>query len=593
MSNFKLAVYCRVSTLDQKKNETITRQITANSEKLKTLLREHGGSYDLFSRSPLKAESDLRRVFFCDEGYNLENLDHETALSELLQLIQEGRINAVLIDLEDRLFRSKKRMVRAYVQDILEEHDVKVYTHRGQTPHGMLLDITSAISAADKREIARKLAQGKMEKMKREGGPMNNRVAFGYRWNKKKAEWETLPEEAKIVRWAVAATSGKINPDMPESIRMLIDEHPDGVPDLDLIDALSGLGFSMRPYYLRTNMVDELDKNPTGRLHEKFLYRLLRDRKYIGGRTALVTPANLVGRGKSLSDDKKECIPMGHPALVTESEWHDMERARTRRAKFYGKNNQHPYLIQQIAICAHCGSHMQSASSFVERFVKRDGVERKYRSFSYKCNNRKPNARNRCGVKNNHVARLVDEAAWRKVVEYIVSPDMILQNEKVVREDITLNNVIQRLETELKSVCLEILQTEEQEGRMLDNLARQVITEEQFKSFSKKAHDETFGLKRIKKKIEIEIEAKRKLIRSIERIDLGEIRSQYLSRLAELSFPERRSIALRVIRRVVLSASGVDYIDFFLPTSTQQTTGEMKEDLMAKAVRAISPRGPK
>jgi DNA invertase Pin-like site-specific DNA recombinase len=565
-----LAVYCRVSTLDAKKNETIARQLDSNPEKLRPLLKSNGGQYNFFSRSPINNCNDLRKTYFCDEAYNLEEFKADTALAELMDLIKAGEIQAILADTEDRLFRSKKRMVRATLLDLLEEHDVKIYTHQGETPHGMLLDIKAMFAAEDKKAILRKLQQGKIAKMKRGGGPMNNRQPFGYRWKKKEECWQIVEDEAKVIRWAVAATAGKILSEMPEAIRMLIDQHKEkpGVPDLELIDAFASIGINMRGYYLRAGMVEELDKNPGGKLHEKFIYTLLRDRKYIGGRESYLTPADWVGKGRPIPKNKKVAIEMNYPALVLQADWEEMEAARRLRAKFYGKNIQHDYLVKDLIVCGACDARMQSASSFVSRFVKHEAAQKKYRSFSYKCTNRKPNAASPCSSKNNHKSQSVDEAVWRKVKEYILDPEFILLNEKTVREDVRINNVLSQLESELKAINFEAAQIAGQEQRMLLLLARATITEEQFRNFSSQSNQDAQRFRRAKQKVMANIDSKKKLLRNIDRVDVEKIRSTYKLRLESLSFDERRSLTLRVVRRVVLSEHEISFVDFYLPTTT-------------------------
>jgi DNA invertase Pin-like site-specific DNA recombinase len=570
--SLKIAVYCRVSTLDQKNKETIVAQLDANSQSIKRYLKEHGGEYELLPHSPLKNEKDLRRIYFCDDGFNLESLQPGTAIVELLELVEAGQVQALKIDRPDRLFRASSIVVRATVQEILDRNNVKVFDHAGEIPRGMLLEITSAVSAYEKRETLRKLQNGKIAKLKRTGGPLNNRIPFGYRWHKKKEQWEVVEEEARIVRWAVAATSGRVTIDMPESLRMLVDEHREkpGVPDLDLIDALTALGFNMRGFYARTGMIDEIDRNPSGKLHEKFIYTLLRDRKYTGSRETRLTPGDHVGHGKKLGADKKVAIEMTYPAIVSEEDWVDMEAARRGRAKFYGKNIQHPYLVKDVAVCAHCDSKMQSASSFVTRYVKSEEIEKKYRSFSYKCNNRRANAVDPCDTKNNHRSKTVDEAVWEQVKRYLLDPNFVLQNERVVREDVRINQVIQKLEEEIKATNFELVQIEERETTMLGQLARKTITDEQFRKFSHMNTEDIRNLRRAKQKTQDEIDVKKKLLREIDRIDIEKIREKYSQRLDQLTFVEKRSIVLRVVRQVVLSACGVDYVDLFLPTSLKE-----------------------
>lgn len=562
----KLLVYCRVSSQEQRKNETIERQLERIPVELKRLglLKEDGGQYEIYSRSPLRDERDPRKVYFVDDGFNLESIPEDTALFEAIQLIKAGEIHGIFVDTIDRLLRSRSAEIRGRIQDLLERYEVKVLNYYGEVPRGILLEIISAFGSEDKKAIGRKLQGGKILKTKNLGAPASGCPPYGYDWDKRKKEWRIVEDEARVLRWIVAATAGNTCMDLPESLRILVDQRPDGVPDPQLIVALKDLGINKLGFYERCNRQQYIKRNPTGEITRNWIHGLLRENHYCGIKRYFYRDPSLVGRGK-IDRAKKEEVIVNLPPILTQAQWDAAQVARNKRARLHGKHVKHQYLLEKIAFCASCGGGMSSSYSRNKKWVVSEKAEKAYFSRYYTCGNSGKHRPNPCASRRTHNARFVEPIVWSKVVEYIKNPDFVLANEKVLREDQTLQKTLAGLRDDLQLVERNLFQNKEESMRQLKLLSKGVLTEEDYLSLKHEAQAEKLRFERSKLKIKSEIRQKEKLLSEIDRVDLAGLRDRYGSKLECLEFKERRSVLAMVVKQVLISNDNKVQIRFSLP----------------------------
>lgn len=118
----KLAAYFRVSSLTQKNEETIHRQI----ENFHSAWERLRGEYDLVERFVFLDQSQNENRFFVDQGYNLETWSQDTACHDLMSRCRRGEIQAIFVSELDRLCRSRSAELRGRIKDTLEAHEVKI-----------------------------------------------------------------------------------------------------------------------------------------------------------------------------------------------------------------------------------------------------------------------------------------------------------------------------------------------------------------------------------------------------------------------------------------------------------------------------------
>ncbi len=565
-TTLKLLVYCRVSSQEQKKNETIERQLERIPIELKKqrLLKEDGGQYELYSRSPLSDEVDPSKVFFVDNGFNLESIPENTALFEAIELIRTGEINGLFIDSTDRLLRSRSAEIRGRIQDLLDLHEVKVFSNQGEIPRGVLLEIMSAFGSEDKKAIGRKLQSGKISKTKNLGAPSGGCPPYGYDWDKRKKEWVVMENEAQILRWIVATTAGVSCEGLPGSLRELVDQHPDGVPDPTLLQALIDLGVNKVSYYERTNRQHYLKENPEGNITRNWLHTLLKGDRYCGEKTFYFRDPGLVGKGK-LSSEKKERVVVQVPAIVSRDQWTAAQAARARRACVEGKNVKNDYLLEKIAYCSSCGSPMSARTGRNKKWVASKKSVQEYLSLYYVCGNSAKHRPNPCSCRRTHNARSVDPLVWNKVVRYLQDPDFIVANENIIREDRTLQKTIDGLQAEYSALDFKLKQLEKKMGRLLDAFIEGAISNVEHVAKKKELQIEKLQLEKRKSKIRIDLHSKEKLLKEMDRVDVAAIQERYRDRLASLSFGEKRSVLTALVKQVSISSSNEIHVNFRLP----------------------------
>jgi site-specific DNA recombinase len=183
----RLALYARVSTQLQEREETVASQIAE--------LVDHAG------RHGLMVPDECR---FVDEGYSGSSLARP-ALDALRDKVAEGKFDAVLVFDPDRLSRSY-----VYQMLLLEEFErsgcALVFTRRPigrSSDERLLLQMQSVIAEYERAKILERTRRGKLHRM-RQGEIVSGRRTFGYKYFPKSgdhpARFETIPEEAEAVK---------------------------------------------------------------------------------------------------------------------------------------------------------------------------------------------------------------------------------------------------------------------------------------------------------------------------------------------------------------------------------------------------------
>ena len=186
-SGMRLALYARVSTQMQEKEETVTSQI----EELVNYARLQG----------LAIPDEFR---FVDEGYSGSTLARP-ALDALRDKVAEGVVDAVLVHDPDRLARDY--VYQMLLVEEIERHGCRFYFVRrpiGVTPdEKLLLQMQGVIAEYERAKIRERTRRGKMHRM-RCGEIVTGRRTFGYKYFSRSgdnpAKFEILPEEADAVR---------------------------------------------------------------------------------------------------------------------------------------------------------------------------------------------------------------------------------------------------------------------------------------------------------------------------------------------------------------------------------------------------------
>jgi site-specific DNA recombinase len=321
------AIYARVSSARQAKDETIGSQLSA--------LREHAAT------SRLDVPGDW---VFADEGHSGATLVRP-ALEALRDLAAQGCLDVVLVYSPDRLAR--KFAYQALLIEELARCGTRVEFvkgPRGDSPEDQLLvQFQGMFAEYEKAQLAERYRRGKA--WRAETGSVNvlSGAPFGYRYVRKTPEtgarYEVIAHEAALVT---------------EMFRRYAD---DGAAIADLRRWLTDQG-------VRTRTGKE-------RWDRSVIWGMLRNPAYAGtavfGKTQAVhEPAGLnrtarlagrtVPRQVRVADRPREewtGIPV--PALVDEDTFDRVQQRLADNKRFAARNTKVPSLLQGLAACASCG----------------------------------------------------------------------------------------------------------------------------------------------------------------------------------------------------------------------------------------------
>jgi site-specific DNA recombinase len=329
------AIYARVSSVRQKKDETIGSQTAA--------LRAHA------EQLGLDVPDDW---VFEDEGHSGATLVRP-ALERLRDLVAGVGIDVVLCYSPDRLARKF-----AY-QALLIEEFTRAGTRvefikgpRGDSPEDQLLvQFQGMFAEYEKAQIMERYRRGKTHRAKTGSINVLSGAPFGYRYLRKNthtgAAYEIVEHEAALV---------------VELFRRYAD---DGASIAELARWLSGSGVPTR----------------TGkhRWDRSVIWGMLHNPAYAGravfGKTMIVheSPAlnriaRLQGRStprasKTVDRPRSEWTEIPVPAIVSEDTFDRVAQRLADNKRFASRNSRNPSLLQGLAACAACGYGYYRAST--------------------------------------------------------------------------------------------------------------------------------------------------------------------------------------------------------------------------------------
>ena len=321
------AIYARVSSARQAKDQTIGSQLSA--------LREHAAT----SRLDVPEE-----WVFADEGHSGATLVRP-ALEALRDLAAQGCLDVVLVYSPDRLAR--KFAYQALLIEELARCGVRVEFvkgPRGDSPEDQLLvQFQGMFAEYEKAQLMERYRRGKAWRAKTGSVNVLGGAPFGYRYVRKTPEsgarYEVVPHEAALVA---------------EMFRRYAD---DGAAIADLGRWLTAEGVATR----------------TGkeRWDRSVIWGMLRNPAYAGtavfGKTQVVhepaglnRTARLAGRTvprqvRTQDRPREEWTGIPVPALVDEETFDRVQQRLADNKRFASRNTKVPSLLQGIAACASCG----------------------------------------------------------------------------------------------------------------------------------------------------------------------------------------------------------------------------------------------
>jgi site-specific DNA recombinase len=387
----RAAIYARVSTERQERQQTIESQLAA--------LR----AWALGRGHELAAEHVFR-----DEGYSGSRLDRP-GLDGLRDAVRDGAVDVVAVFSPDRLARKY-----AYQVLLLEELrragcEVTFLHHPiSDDPNDqLLLQIQGAIAEYERAVLAERFRRGKLQKA-REGGIVGGKGPYGYGYEPRR---DGIPA------------------------RLVVDEAEAGMVR-QLYSWVAEEGLSVRQCMKRLNEGPWVTRSGRGLWSSSVVHHILSDPAYVGtayaNRHEYVAPARSrpgPHRGRSHAGERTcrrprprdQWIAIPVPAIIDQATWDQVQARMARNATLsFRRNKKHDYLLRCLLKCGHCGLGIHGCA------FPGSGVRRPWRY--YRCAGTDPLGRartERCPRARIDADRL-DRAVWEHVAGLLGDPERLL-----------------------------------------------------------------------------------------------------------------------------------------------------------------------
>jgi site-specific DNA recombinase len=375
----KAAIYARVSTETQEKQQTIKSQLAE--------LRRYADAQGLTIAQE-----------FVDDGYSGTVLERP-GLDALRDFVSAGGVETVLVLCPDRL--SRKHLHLGILIEDFQKRGIKldfVNQQVDDSPEGqLLLQIQGAVSEYERTKILDRTRRGKKHKAQ-QGHIVGGVAAYGYDYIR--------PDKATPGRWEINETEAEV---VREIYRLFTEEQ-----------------ISLRA------IVRELDQRGiptrTGRPRwgKSAVYRVLSGEVYIGKAYFFKTYPDVPDHHREYKPyrqtlkttkrlrDRSEWIPIEVPVIIDEATFAHAQKQLEDNKHFAARNVRRPYLLRGLLRCAKCGNSYVGSALAGKTY--------------YTCTGNNPMGANRperCGSRAVRLDR-IEPLVWDKLTALLADPDLLI-----------------------------------------------------------------------------------------------------------------------------------------------------------------------
>jgi site-specific DNA recombinase len=505
----RAAIYARVSTGRQERDQTIDSQLTALCHW--AAARGH----------ELRAE-----YLFTDEGYSGARRDRP-GLDRLRDAAREGAFDVLAVFSPDRLARKY-----AYQVLLLEEFRKAgcevVFIQRPVTddPHDqLLLQIQGAVAEYERAVLGERFRRGKLQKA-RAGQWTAGKAPYGYRYVPKRdgvpGHLVVEEAEAEVVRLLY---------------RWLIDER------LTVRQILKRLANGpWRPRSGRrlwsNSVVHRILSDPvytgTG-YHNRYVFEVPKRPRTHGPRSGERTCRR--------PRPREEWIAIPVPAIIDESTYQQAAAQRARNAALSFRNNtRHDYLLRCLLTCRTCGLAMFGVTTH--------GADGRPRWRYYRCHGRDCVSRDRerpCPQRQAKVEEL-DAAVWGHVKGLLQDPATLLEQFEAFAREADERKATEGADEQKAEAQLRRLDREEQ--RLLDAYQAEAIDLAELKERRQQIAGRRQALS-AQREQQARLRAERQTAREVW-ADVKAFCERVCSRLEDATLAERQQLLQLLIERVIV-----------------------------------------
>jgi len=494
-----IAIYARVSSETQAREGTIESQIEA--------LKEYAKTHDLTIIQE-----------FIDNGYSGSELNRP-GLDQLRDVIQEGKIEGILILSPDRLSRKQAHQI-ILMEEFKKRHIQVIFTNQqfDDSPEAQLmLQIQGSLAEYERAKILDRTRRGRNHAVKN-GQVLGGRAPYGYKFvhktDKTRAHWEINPQEAEIVRriYTLYLQEGLRG----ESIAYRFNE--EGIPTRSgynkwwpsvIFDILKSPTYTGTAYMFRSIHVEP---------KQTIKRRDYRKRNY-----------------SIESRPQEDWIPLSVPKIIDQQVWDAVQQQIKMNINGSKRNNsRNDYLLRGLVTCGLCGS---TASGSVSN-------QRSY----YRCNA----SRSRKNTFIPHGERVsihradLDQKVWDGLV-YLLDDPARLEEQLQKRLEKKINPA--NLPAPDEKLNKELEKLDFQEKRIIDAYRESVISLDELKEQKAKIANSRAV---IQEKIKAAQNRKEETQPEITMEMLGDISARYHKVMANADFATREKLVKLLINSVKL-----------------------------------------
>jgi site-specific DNA recombinase len=431
----RAAIYARVSTERQERQQTIDSQIDA-----------------LRSWASTNAHELAPEHVYTDEGYTGSRLDRP-GLDGLRDAAQRGDFDVAAVLSPDRLARKYAYQV-LILEELRKAGCEVVFLHRALTDDPqdqLLLQIQGAVAEYERAVLAERFRRGKLLKA-RQGVWQGGKAPYGYRYVPKR---DGVPGH------------------------LVVDEDEATVVRL-LFSWLIAERMTTRQIVKRLNSGPWRPRSGRRSWSPSVVHRVLYDETYAGmayaNRYRFVPPKKPRSRRPGCGENtcrqprpREEWIGIPVPALIDQEAYRSAQDQLARNARLsYRNNTRHSYLLRCLLTCRSCGLRMHGVTQKVEG----DRQPRRY----YRCGGKDCT----CSARDDRCPQRMAEAVtleatvWDHIQGLMRDPEALLaQFHEMARLD-DEGDANWRAQTQKMDAQLKRLDREE--GRLIDAFQAEIIS---------------------------------------------------------------------------------------------------------------------
>jgi len=519
-----VAIYARVSSEKQEKQETVQSQIAC----LRDFAVKKG--YVIVNE-------------YVDEGYSGEMLARP-ALDKLRDDASAKLFDSVLVYSPDRL--SRKYVYQGLIRIELKKYDIEIIFINNPESNDkpeteLLVGVQGLIGEYERAQIIERTRRGKLFKA-RKGILITSIGPYGYRYVKKDVTldkngyYEIEENEAVIV--------GLI-------FNLFVNNR---MSKRALARELTRRGIRpRRGIHWRTSSIDKILRNECykGIAHYN---------KHIGVEPEKRNPNSAVYRRRKNSSmrlrPKEEWIPIklaDNLRIIDADVFNHAQEILEKNSSILPRESKHEYLLKGLLECGQCHSPYVGSPCHGKLYYR---CGNRYRKFPL------PKECNAGTVK----ADKIEVVVWQTISEAIQNPDLVI--EQIKKHSDTVNENAEKLEQEIKVLEQKLIGVKRGRDRFLDAYGEGTITKQELKELMDKSREEESFLARERARL---VEQFSKVMSTSEiKRNIYDYCTAIKPHLETLSFQEKRQILQLLVRKVILEHDGTVRIKATIPIREEE-----------------------